>query len=67
MNPLYRGKPSPVPGLSLSDVLEFVNKTNPQDAKSQVEQLLSSGKISQAQLKQAMDKATQIANVLGVK
>lgn len=67
MNPLYQGRPNPVPGLNLNDVLDFVNKTNPQDAKSQVEQLLSSGKISQAQLKQAMDKATQIANILGIK
>lgn len=67
MNPLLNSTQSPVPGLNLADVLTFVNNTNPQDAKAQVEQMLSSGKISQTQLNQAMEKATQIANMLGVK
>lgn len=40
--------------------------TTPQSAKQQVEQLVSSGKISSSELEQIKSQATQIAKALGV-
>lgn len=70
MNPLYTMLSNQAPANNMQGLLsrfqQFRNtfSGNPQQ---QIQQMLNSGKITQAQLNQAMQQAQQFRNMLGIK
>lgn len=60
---------NPMQGMNPMQIMQqfqqFAKGMTPQGAKAQVEQMLQSGKISQAQLNQAMEMAKGIKSMFG--
>ncbi len=65
MNPLLQNNQQ-TNNLDINKIIDFAKNTSPQSAKSQIEQMLSNGSLSQSKFNELSEKAKSIAKMLGM-
>jgi len=65
INPLYQAMMGNGSGNNLASMIERLKKQYPGDPNQYIQQMLNSGRISQAQYNNAVQKAQQIQQMMG--